>query len=142
MIDFTVSGLDELIAALEALPVKIDDGMHAYLLQRAESGVARFQGCTPVDTDKARPGWAVDERGILEVAIVNPVTSTRGFPYPSALLTGTGMRGAGATPASGYSGGFSGAWPGMLPAAALQDAWNSEANESLATPELLAEIHA
>jgi len=140
MIDFTVTGLDEMIARLEGLSTRADAGMHEALLARAAAVRQRFIAATPVLTGAAMEGWAVTALGIQDgadsVSVSNPVRSPKGFPYPSALITGAGMRGAGAPPTAGYTGGF-GATPGMLPAAALQAAWNDEARSTLATPAIM-----
>ena len=136
MINFDVSGLDQMIADLTALK---KTNLKPALMARGEEIRAALAAATPRRTGKAKAGWRVDYdgsvAGIDTVVVSNPVRSKRGFPYPSALLTGTGRRGAGATPAIGYHGRF-GATPGMLPAANLQRVWNEASSFPLTSSVL------
>lgn len=140
MMDFGFSGLDKAIAELQQLSRGIKGGLQKALVTYGEGLAVRFAGATPKRSGDAARGWLAEYRGILAgiqtVVVVNRVVSKRGFPYPSALLTGTGRRGAGATPTRGYTGRFS-ATPGMMPAANLQREWNDAASTSMASPAFL-----
>lgn len=142
MIELTETGLDEMIARLERMQANMQANLSEGIHERADTTTVRFIGCTPRDTGLTADDWHPEDRGVLEVAVVNRRTSARGFLVASGLLTGTGDRGAGATPAAGYLGGFTPGWAGMLPAAALQSAWNDEATTTLATPEMVARLTA
>lgn len=140
MMDLTTTGLDEAIALHEALSGRMHAGLRAALSAEAHLIKDRLAAATPRLTGAAATGWEVQDRGVLDgfvaVAITNLVKSPAGFPYPGALLTGTGRRGAGATPAAGYAGSFGGT-PGMPPSGPLQAVWNQAATASIAAPVAL-----
>lgn len=129
MIDFAAVGLDEAIVLFEGLGKRAQTGLNTALLTRATSVQERFTGATPRRRGDTAEGWKVEDQGIIAgfatVAVVNRVQTPLGFLIASALITGTGRRGASATPARGYGGGFA-ATPGMLPSLPLQTAWNEE----------------
>lgn len=99
---------------------------------RGAEVAARFATATPIDKGLARSSWRVVYWDAWSVAVINTATN-KGFPYPAALITGTGRRGV-STP--GYAGQFNTSWAGMVPNSALRSAWIDEAHKPFAVPRL------
>lgn len=107
-------------AHLKALERTLSGRSLGLLKARADLIQATLARDTPVDTGAAAAGWHQEQVDPFTIAVVNEVTSPRGFNYPSALVTGTGQRGV---PTTGFTGAFASRWPGMAPAAQLHADW-------------------
>lgn len=113
------SGLIRTRQRLTTLEVAMATRTQALLHVRATLIETTFAKDTPVDTGAAAAGWHQEQIDPFTIAVVNEVTSPRGFNYPSALVTGTGQRGV---PTTGFTGVFA-LRAGMAPAAQLHADW-------------------
>lgn len=119
------------LARMASLNATVELELSRTLLARGEHAVARLRNATNRKTGAAAGGWRMIPLSLLQVAVVNQVVSPKGFSYPSALISGTGVRGSAVGPPHGSQVSY-GSVPGMSPSLTLRPVWDSEVSTPIA----------